>query len=98
MPDNFGTPEARDAVARDEKTVQEAGQYAVDLDNATKEMYPRSLGSVKISPQDRAKEYEMARATAEAGDPSHMAQILVDVQANTLEKIVSYLKTMESKR
>lgn len=90
--DVFGSPNIGDAVARDEQTVQEAAQYGVDLDNVVKEMSPRSLGSVKVSPEDRAAEYEQMRDT-----PEHLAQFFQDQNA-TVEQMIQYAKNMENKR
>lgn len=89
----FGTPDAHDAVARDEKTVQEAAQYDAELDEAMKEMHPRDLGSVKVSSQDERTEWEMNIQAAESGDPSLMATFFVD-QKMTVEQMVQYSKKM----
>ncbi len=90
--DVFGSPNVGDAVARDEQTVQEGAQYGVDLDKVMKELSPRSLGSVKVSPADRATEYEQMRDT-----PEHLAQFLIDNKA-TVEEAIQYAKQMEKRR
>ena len=90
---DFGTPEARDATARSERTVIEAAQYAASLDDAIKEdVQNRELGSVRISPQDQASEYELMRE-----NPIHMAQFFADSGA-TVEQMIQYAKDMEKKR
>ena len=93
----FGSPNARDMVAQDERTIKEAAEYGVMLDEAMKEMQPRSLGSVKVPPQEQMSEWEMAREAGEMGDPNHLAQILADNCA-TVEEMVQYGKAMEKKR
>lgn len=91
--DEFGTPQARDATAQHEKTVQEAGQYAAELDDAVKnEVLNRPLGSVEVSFEDRMAEYEMMRDS-----PQHLAQFFQD-QGATVEQAIKYAKEMESKR
>ena len=92
MVDKFGSPNVGDAVARDEQNVQEAAQYGVDLDHAMKELSPRSLGSVKVSPEDRAAEYEQMREV-----PEHLTQFFVD-QGATVEQMIQYAKDMEKRR
>ncbi len=93
MPKDFGTPDALDATSQHEKTVQEAGEYAASLDQAVKEeVLNRPLGSVKISPADRQREYEMMRDS-----PEHLAQFFVDTKA-TVEQMVQYAKAQEKKR
>jgi hypothetical protein len=93
MPDDFGTPEANDATSIHEKTVVEAGQYAAELDKAVREdILNRSLGSVKVSPEQRREEYALMRE-----NPEHLAQFFTDQKA-TVEQMVKYAKEMESKR
>ncbi|KKK90366.1 hypothetical protein LCGC14_2723710 [marine sediment metagenome] len=88
MPD-FGTPKANDATAQQEKTVQEAGEYAASLDQAVKDdVSNRPLGSVKISPQDERSEWELMK-----DNPQHLAQFFVD-QKMTVEQMIQYAKKM----
>ncbi len=92
MPDDFGTHEARDATARSEQTVKEAGEYAASLDQAVKDdVLNRPLGSVKVSLEQRKQEYDLMR-----DNPEHLAQFLVDQKA-TVEQMVKYAKEMEAK-
>ena len=93
----FGSPNARDMVAQDEKTIKEAAAYGIMLDEAMMEMQPRSLGSVKVPPSEQMSEWEMAREAGEMGDPSHLGQLLAD-NCSTLEETVRYAKAMEKKR
>ncbi len=89
MPDEFGTPNARDATSMHERTVMEAGQYAADLDQAVKEdLLNRPLGSVKVSPEQRRQEWELMR-----DNPEHLAQFFTD-QSATVEQMVKYAKEM----
>ena len=91
MPDDFGTPEARDATAMHEKTVKEAGEYAASLDQSVKDdILNRPLGSVKVSPEQRKQEYALMR-----DNPEHLAQFFTD-QSATVEQMVKYAKEMES--
>jgi hypothetical protein len=91
MPDEFGTPDARDATSQHEKTVQEAGEYAASLDIAVKEdVQNRDLGSVKVSPQQRRQEFELMK-----DNPEHLAQFFTDQKA-TVEEMVQYLKKMNA--
>ena len=94
MPDEFGTPEAPDATAMHEKTVQEAGEYAASLDKAVKEdLLNRPLGSVKVTPEQRKQEWTVNFQAAEAGDPSLMAKFFTDQKA-TVEQMVKYATGM----
>ncbi len=94
MPDEFGTPEARDATAMHEKTVQEAAEYAASLDQAVKEdLLNRPLGSVKVTPEQRKQEWEINLQAAEAGDPSLLAKYYVDNKA-TVEQMIKHAKGM----
>ena len=89
MPDDFGTPEARDATARDEKTIQEAAEYAASLDQAVKDdVSNRPLGSVKVSPEQRKQEWELMK-----DNPEHLAQFFVDNKA-TVEQMIKHAKEM----
>ncbi len=93
MADKYGTPDARDATAMHEKTVQEAADYISSLDEAVKDdVLPRPLGSVKVSPQDRAAEYEQMRDS-----PQHLAQFFKDTGA-TVEQMIQYAKAQEKRR
>ena len=93
MPDEFGTPEARDATAMHEKTVQEAGEYAASLDKAVKEdLLNRPLGSVKVTPEQRKQEYALMR-----DNPEHLAQYLQDNKA-TVEQAIQWATEMERRR
>ncbi len=92
MSDDFGTPEARDATSQHEKTIMEAGEYAASLDKDVKEnVLNRSLGSVKVSPEQRKQEYALMR-----DNPEHLAQFFKD-QGATVEQMVKYAKEMEAK-
>lgn len=76
-----------------EKTVQEAAQYVAELDKAVKaEVLNRPLGSVKVSSEDRAAEYEQMR-----DNPQHLAQFFQDTGA-TVEEMVQYAKAQEKRR
>ncbi len=87
--DDFGTPDANDATARNEKTVMEAAQYIVDLGKEAKEeVQNRDLGSVKVSPQQSRQEFDVMRDT-----PEHLAQFFTDNKM-TVENMVQYLKKM----
>jgi hypothetical protein len=93
VPNEFGTPEAKDATAQHEKTVREAAEYAAGLDKAVKEdVLNRPLGSVKVSPEQRRQEYDLMRE-----NPEHLAQFFTD-QSATVEQMVQYAKEMEAKR
>ena len=93
MPDDFGTPKARDATSMHERTVMEAGQYAADLDQAVKDdVSNRPLGSVTVSPEQRKQEWELMKDNSE-----HLAQFLIDNKA-TVEQAVNYAtKMMDAK-
>lgn len=92
MPD-FGTPDAHDATSQHEKTVREAGEYAASLDQAVKDdVLNRPLGSVKVSPADRQREYDTMR-----NNPEHLAQFYVDSKA-TVEQMIQHAKLMEQRR
>ncbi|KKK82464.1 hypothetical protein LCGC14_2803130 [marine sediment metagenome] len=87
--DDFGTPDANDATARNEKTVTEAAKYIVDLgEEAKSEVQNRDLGSVKISSQQQRQEFE-----AMQDNPEHLAQFFSDNKM-TVENMVQYLKKM----
>ena len=89
MPDEFGTPDARDATSMDEKTVQEAAEYAASLDQAVKDdVSNRPLGSVKVSPADERAEWELMKV-----NPPHLAQFFVDNKM-TVEQMIQYAKKM----
>ncbi len=89
MPDEFGTPKARDATSMHERTVMEAGQYAADLDKAVKEdLLNRPLGSVTVSPEQRRQEFELMK-----DNPEHLAQFFSD-QSATVEQMIQYAKEM----
>ncbi len=92
MPDEFGSPSARDATSQHEKTVREAAEYIADLDRAVKEdVSNRPLGSVKVSPEQRKQEYALMR-----DNPEHLAQFFQD-QSATVEQMIQYAKEMEQK-
>ena len=87
--DDFGTPDANDATARNEKTVTEAAKYIVDLgEEAKSEVQNRDLGSVKISSQQQRQEFE-----AMQDNPEHLSQFFSDNKM-TVENMVQYLKKM----
>ncbi len=89
MPDEFGTPDARDATSMSEKTVQEAAEYAASLDQAVKEdLLNRPLGSVKVSPEQRKQEWALM-----VDNPEHLAQYYVDNKA-TVEQMIKHAKGM----
>jgi hypothetical protein len=89
MPDEFGTPDAHDATAMHEKTVQEAGEYAASLDKTVKEdISNRPLGSVKVSPEQRKQEWALMK-----DNPEHLAQFYVDNKA-TVEQMIKHAKEM----
>jgi hypothetical protein len=92
MPDEFGTPKARDATAMHERTVMEAGQYAADLDKDVKDdLLNRPLGSVKVTPEQQRQEWELMK-----DNPEHLAQFFTDNKA-TVEQAIKYAKEMGSK-
>ncbi len=89
MPDEFGTPDANDATARNEKTVTEAAKYIVDLgEEAKSEVQNRDLGSVKISPQQQRQEFDAMKDSTE-----HMAKFFTDNKM-TVEETIQYLTKM----
>jgi len=93
MPDDFGTPKARDATSMHERTVMEAGQYAADLDRAVKEdLLNRPLGSVKVTPEQQRQEWELMK-----DNPEHLAQFFTDQKA-TVEQAIQYATKMMGKK
>lgn len=97
MPDDFGTPKASDATAMHEKTVQEAAEYAVGLDEVVKdEVLNRPLGSQKVPMQDQLAEYRIYRQMAEEGDPKPLAKFFVDNES-TVEQSIQFSKNMEER-
>ena len=86
---DFGTPDANDATARNERTVLEAAQYIVDLGKEAKEdVQNRDLGSVKVSPQQGRQEFDVMKDV-----PEHLAKFFTDNKM-TVENMVQYLTKM----
>jgi hypothetical protein len=68
-----------------------AQTYKDAIQSAKTEVVNRQLGSVKVSPKEQLREYEMMRES-----PAHLSQFFVD-QGASLEEMVNYCFEMESK-
>lgn len=90
--DVFGEPDANDATAEWDRTVEEAGREQAEMFKLAKtNVLNRQLGSKKVSSQDQLREYEMMRE-----EPAHLAQFFKD-QGSTLEESINYCFDMENK-
>ena len=90
--DVFGEPDANDATAEWDRTVEEAAREQAEMFKLAKtNVLNRQLGSKKVSGQDQLREYEMMRE-----EPAHLAQFLKD-QGSTLEESINWAFDMENK-
>ena len=90
--DVFGEPDANDATAEWDRTVEEAAREQAEMFKLAKtNVLNRQLGSKKVSGPEQLREYDLMR-----DDPTHLTQFLKD-QGGTLEENINYCWGMESK-
>lgn len=91
--DVFGEPDANDATAEWDRTVEEASQENNEMWKLAKtNVLNRQLGSKRVPREDQLREYELMR-----DNPAHLTQFLVD-QGGTTEEDQNYCFDMEHKR
>ena len=93
MPDDvFGSPDAQDEVADDDRVVEKASREQEEFVRGFMSRRRRAVGSKKIPRQDQDREWEVTRA-----DPGMVQEFYVS-QAATFEEAILDAEAREKRR